>query len=237
MMNSPSAQPQQQQAPFREVPLQLDCPNPDCFGWLRGFTRHPVSDIPSYFKCSNNDGSPSCCTQKVILAKFSSKCAHCYKVILEQELITQADRSAPWVHCECYAASKSSTPYCFAQCLRCFKPINDELQGQASICGGKQGYVHLKCSNKRKLNPNSIAAAAADMVYDLNDDFTTIASSQDSSATYSFSPSSGASNKSNDEVDGLDEAECDKEEVVVQQAAPSSSGSKKAKVLNNKAAK
>lgn len=131
---------------FSELPnTDLDCPNQNCTGWLRIFA-DKITQQPLFIKCSDEF-----CDQKTMLSKYTSKCAYCRKAIELKEIITCGPASnGSWVHPHCYEQI-STVPY-FALCQRCTNPIEDEKNGTPTTCGGKSGYCHIKCSNKRKLN-------------------------------------------------------------------------------------
>ena len=156
-MNTPTSSPSAQQPkPVLLDDIDLDCPHPQCGGWLMAYG-DAESKKPSYLKCSNDfekDGI-KVCLQKTIFSKYRGICTYCNKPIRLKEIITSDDKvlapvgASPrkWVHSKCFR----SKPRMFAFCQRCRKIIETESAAEESICSGISGYKHVKCPNKRKI--------------------------------------------------------------------------------------
>jgi hypothetical protein len=136
---------------FPAPECSLDCPSPTCRGWLR-FFGDPSNPTEAQFVCCSSEVAgifPPECTAKVMISRFSSKCAQCAGTIKAKELIA-ADRSGNyWIHCSCFI---KRTTKVFAKCQRCNIFIENEIDAEPSTCGGKDGFVHIKCSNLRKVS-------------------------------------------------------------------------------------
>lgn len=129
---------------------QLDCPNPDCDGWLNlyGFAK---DHKPAYFQCSNKHHANVNlrCEQATIFSKRVGVCSACNKAIALRDIITTSwDRT--WVHLKC-AHIHTQPANIFAVCLRCKTNIYEETDADASSSGGVSGFVHVGCTKKRRL--------------------------------------------------------------------------------------
>lgn len=168
---------------FIQLPdADLDCPNPTCWGWLKIFAEDDGNKVPLFIRCANEE-----CRQRTMVSRFpSTKCPICPNPILFKEIIT-CGTDGKWVYALCYGSSPSHSSQ--NVCMRCAKPIEDELSA-VPVPGGV-GFIHLKCSNKRKLlslaeeqQPSSSSATGSDE----DDQLTSspAASSLSSSSTTSF---------------------------------------------------
>ena len=52
-----------------------------------------------------------------------------------------------WVHVACVNTTNALS---FATCLRCKLPVTTQVDAIQTCCGSVRGYIHLKCSKKRK---------------------------------------------------------------------------------------
>lgn len=130
-------------------PTGLDCPSPDCDGWLVLFgTPTLPKATPVYFQCSNRNYAASRCFHPTIFSKKRGVCDLCAEGIQEKDIITQGwDRT--WIHFRC--AHRSVKPAdVFAKCLRCELNISTENESQASRSGGIEGFVHKLCAKKKR---------------------------------------------------------------------------------------
>lgn len=149
-----SSYPSSPLSPYYKRPrrIELDdadilCPRPTCDGWLRLFANEGSTN-PIYVCCSNDfdaEGHQRCC-QKVMFSKFTNKCPRCLKDILTQEIITCSAVDGKWVHVTCFLKEKPVK--LFSICLKCKASIGKESDAMPAVCGGKQGFRHIKCPPK-----------------------------------------------------------------------------------------
>lgn len=129
----------------------MDCPSPTCEGWLRFFANESSVKDAVFVSCSNDFEGDGRCFQKVMFSKFDTICPACKKPIQKKEVITCLATGGKWVHMKCFCEIGNNEEVLFAICQKCRKSIRQESDAISSVCGGRSGYRHLKCPNKRKL--------------------------------------------------------------------------------------
>ena len=156
------------------------CPSTTCNGWLRLFANEG-STKPVYVCCSNDfdaEGHQRCC-QKVMFSKFTNKCPRCYTDIILHEIITCSAVDGKWVHVACFIKEKPVKS--FSVCLKCKASIEKESEAAPAVCGGKQGFRHIKCPPKKQ----SSTIADLEETYLEQDDDDSLAPSGSTSTTSS----------------------------------------------------
>ncbi len=117
----------------------LDCPRPDCFGWLINITGPEGAKL----RCSDPN-----CRQTTIFSKHHSLCAYCQEPIYVGDVLTHVDspsRTYPlWVHVTCLVNPPQDLP---KTCSRCGKDVKEKDAVEDST-----GILHTAClpANRRR---------------------------------------------------------------------------------------
>ena len=123
-------------SPTREN-INVDCPDPDCMGWLCKVT----SNFGTKLKCSDER-----CGRNCIFSKKVSECLLCEGVIQVGDVITHDDSHdsayVKWVHINCFVNPPTKQ---IRTCERCGTSIENE-----EFVDDGTGYLHEKCIRKKR---------------------------------------------------------------------------------------
>jgi hypothetical protein len=145
----------------------MDCPDPNCVGWLEFFSS--VEDVtrPQFVRCSNfRKNDTGSCKLGIIFSKRDGICMACNKAVIKvrrtqfatyhflffyvfKGTLIATKSYGNWFLVSCIASAPESC--ILERCLRCDLPIKENSPTEQAKCGNRDGFIHATCSGKRKL--------------------------------------------------------------------------------------